>query len=121
MSPSNTFLSAIPLNQLYVWVLAPHLESKDANIEYYYDFSQSIAEYTKAFNELDVPWKWQPVTIKNYSRIINKIAAESAKDNKTHVVFNLCDGDEVNGTPGISVVKLLEEKGLLYTGSNEFF
>jgi D-alanine-D-alanine ligase len=121
MSPSNTFLSAIPLNQLYVWVLAPHLESKDANIEYYYDFSQSIAEYTKAFNELDVPWKWQPVTIKNYTRIINKIATESAKDNKTHVVFNLCDGDEVNGTPGISVVKLLEEKGLLYTGANEFF
>ncbi len=121
MSPSNTFLSAIPLNQLYVWVLAPHLESKDPNIDYYYDFSQSIAEYTKTFNELNVPWKWQPVTVKNYIKIINNIAAESAKDNKTHLVFNLCDGDEVNGTPGISVVKLLEEKGLLYTGANEFF
>jgi D-alanine-D-alanine ligase len=35
--------------------------------------------------------------------------------------LNLCDGDEVNGTPGISVVKLLEEKGLVYTGSDEFF
>ena len=121
MSPSNPFLSAIPLNQLFVWVLAPHLESKDANIDYYYDFSQSIAEYTKTFNELDVPWKWQPVTIKNYSRIINKIASESARDNKTHIVFNLCDGDEVNGTPGISVVKLMEEKGLIYTGSDEYF
>jgi len=121
MAPSNPFLSAIPLNQLFVWVLAPHLESKDSNIDYYYDFSQSIAEYTKTFNELDVPWKWQPVTIKNYSRIINKIAAESARDNKTHIVFNLCDGDEVNGTPGISVVKLLEEKGLIYTGSDEYF
>ena len=121
MSPSNPFLSAIPLNQLFVWVLAPHLESKDANIDYYYDFSQSIAEYTKTFNELDVPWKWQPVTIKNYTRIINKIASESARDNKTHIVFNLCDGDEVNGTPGISVVKLMEEKGLIYTGSDEYF
>lgn len=121
MSPSNPFLSAIPLNQLFVWVLAPHLESKDANIDYYYDFSQSIAEYTKTFNELDVPWKWQPVTIKNYTRIINKIAAESARDSKTHIVFNLCDGDEVNGTPGISVVKQLEEKGLIYTGSDEYF
>lgn len=121
MPPSNPFLSAIPLNQLFVWVLAPHLESKDSNIDYYYDFSQSIAEYTKTFNELDVPWKWQPVTVKNYSRIINKIAAESARDNKTHIVFNLCDGDEVNGTPGISVVKLLEEKGLIYTGSDEYF
>jgi len=121
MPPSNPFLSAIPLNQLFVWVLAPHLESKDSNIDYYYDFSQSIAEYTKTFNELDVPWKWQPVTIKNYSRVISKIAAENARDNKTHIVFNLCDGDEVNGTPGISVVRLLEEKGLIYTGSDEYF
>ena len=121
MSPANPFLSAFPLNQLYIWVLAPHLETNDTNIDYYYDFSQSIAEYTKAFNELDVSWKWQPVTINNYKKIIEGIAAKSAKDSKTHLVFNLCDGDEINGTPGISVVKLLEEKGLIYTGSDEFF
>jgi D-alanine-D-alanine ligase len=121
MSSSNPFLSAIPLNQLYVWVLAPQLETSDPNIDYYYDFSQSIAEYTKAFNELDVTWKWQPVTINNYKKIIESIATKSAKDSKTHLIFNLCDGDEVNGAPGISVIKLLEEKGLLYTGSDEYF
>lgn len=121
MAPSNSFLSAVPLNQLYVWVLAPHLETKDPNIDYYYDFSQSIAEYTKTFNELDVEWKWQPVTINNYASVIESIAKKNEKDNKIHLVFNLCDGDEVNGTPGISVVKLLEEKGLLYTGSDEYF
>ncbi len=121
MAPSNSFLSAVPLNQLYVWVLAPHLETKDPNIDYYYDFSQSIAEYTKTFNELDVEWKWQPVTINNYRTVIESIARKNEKDNKIHLIFNLCDGDEVNGTPGISVVKLLEEKGLLYTGSDEYF
>ncbi|HAO46730.1 MAG TPA: hypothetical protein DCQ97_07380, partial [Chitinophagaceae bacterium] len=87
----------------------------------YYDFSQSIAEYTKTFNELDVEWKWQPVTISNYASVIENIAKKNEKDNKLHLVFNLCDGDEVNGTPGISVVKLLEEKGLFYTGSDEYF
>lgn len=121
MPVANPFLSAIPLKQLYVWVLAPHLETNDPNIDYYYDFSQSIAEYTKTFNELDVNWKWQPVTIHNYGRIIDHIAAESAKDSKTHIVFNLCDGDEVNGTPGISVIRALEEKGLIYTGADEYF
>ncbi len=121
MAPSNPFLSAVPLNQLYVWVLAPLLESSDPNIDYYYDFSQSIAEYTKAFNELDVEWKWQPVTLKNYKKVIEGIVKKSEKDNKIHLVFNICDGDEVNGTPGISVVKLLEEKELLYTGSDEYF
>lgn len=121
MAPSNSFLSAVPLNQLYVWVLAPHLETSDPNIDYYYDFSQSIAEYSKTFNELDVEWKWQPVTIKNYASVIANIAKKNEKDNKIHLIFNLCDGDEVNGTPGISVVKLLEEKGLFYTGSDEYF
>ncbi len=121
MAPSNSFLSAVPLNQLYVWVLAPHLETKDPNIDYYYDFSQSIAEYTKTFNELDVEWKWQPVTINNYAAVIESIAKKNEEDNKIHLVFNLCDGDEVNGTPGISVVRFLEEKGLLYTGSDEYF
>jgi len=101
--------------------LAPLLETNDANIDYYYDFSQSIAEYEKTFNELGIEWKWQPVTIKNYPAIIETIAKEKEFGNKTPVVFNLCDGDEINGTPGISVVRLLEEKELLYTGANEYF
>ena len=107
MAPSNSFLSAVTLNQLYVWVLAPHLETKDPNIDYYYDFSQSIAEYEKTFNELAIEWKWQPVTIKDYELIIEQIAKERDFGSKTPVVFNLCDGDEINGTPCISLVKLL--------------
>ena len=81
MAPSNPFLSAVPLQQLYVWVLAPQLETNDPNIDYYYDFSQSIAEYTKAFNELDVEWKWQPVTLKSYKKVIESIVKKSDKDN----------------------------------------
>lgn len=121
MSPANPFISSVPLKQLYVWVLAPQLESEDPNIDYYYDFTQSIAEYTKTFNELGIDWKWQPVDMNSYARTIEHIAAENEKGGKIQVVFNLCDGDEVNGTPGISVVKLLEEKGLIYTGADEYF
>lgn len=121
MAPTNPFLSAVPLNQLYVWVLAPYVESSDVNINYYYDFSQSIAEYSRAFDELGVAWKWQPVTMKNYASVIKSITRENDRDNRTHIVFNICDGDEVNGAPGISVVRMLEEKGLLYTGADEFF
>lgn len=104
-----------------VWVLAPHLVTGDANIEYYYDFSQSIAEYEKTFAELGIEWKWQPVTLKDYRSVIRSIIKEKDAGNKTPVIFNLCDGDEVNGTPGISVIRFLEEKGLLYTGSDEYF
>ncbi len=114
-------LSSLSTQLIKVWVLAPHLVTSDANIEYYYDFTQSIAEYEKTFAELGIEWKWQPVTIKDYETIIETIAKEKEVGNKTPVVFNLCDGDEVNGTPGISVVRLLDEKGLLYTGADEYF
>jgi D-alanine-D-alanine ligase len=103
----------------FIYVLAPHLESTDDNISYYYDFSQSIAEYTRIFAELNFQWKWQPVTMNDYHQIIDDIRDHAKKE--TTVVLNLCDGDEVNGTPGISVVKKLEESGLLYTGADEYF
>lgn len=102
-----------------VWVLAPHLESEDPNIQYYYDFTQSIKEYTRVFSELQVEWKWQPVTMQNFRDIIATIPTLSS--GKTALVLNLCDGDEVNGTPGVSVIHELEKYGLIYTGSDAHF
>lgn len=102
-----------------IWVLAPHLESEDPNLKYYYDFSQSIAEYKKVFDELKAEWKWQPVTVNNYKEIIQSIA--QSKNGKTPLILNLCDGDEVNGTPGVSVIHELEKYGLIYTGSDAHF
>ena len=113
-----TRLHALPIK---VWVLAPQLVTTDANLDYYYDFTQSIAEYTRVFAELHLEWQWQPVTITNYPAVIDTILAEKNKGLVMPVVLNLCDGDEVNGTPGISVVQLLEKAGLLYTGSDEHF
>ncbi len=102
-----------------IWVLAPHLESEDPNLKYYYDFTQSIVEYTRVFEELKAEWKWQPVTINNYKEIITSIAATA--NGKTPLVLNLCDGDEVNGTPGVSIIHELEKHGLIYTGSDAHF
>jgi D-alanine-D-alanine ligase len=111
---------AIKLLKPYtVWVLAPHLESEDPNIQYYYDFSQSIKEYTSVFEQLKTEWKWQPVTMKDYKTVIASIA--ESKNGKTPLILNLCDGDEVNGTPGVSIIHELEKHGLIYTGSDAHF
>ncbi len=114
MNTSNNFL-----NPYFVWVLAPHLETNDPNLQYYYDFTQSINEYTKVFNALNAEWMWQPVILNNYKTIIQQIA-ESA-NGKTPLVLNLCDGDEINGAPGVSVIHELEKFGLIYTGSDVHF
>ncbi len=102
-----------------IWVLAPHLESDDPNIQHYYDFTQSIKEYTNVFEELKAEWKWQPVTMDNFKAIVASIA--ESQNGKTPLVLNLCDGDEVNGTPGVSVIYELEKQGLIYTGSDVHF
>ncbi|MEO6313781.1 MAG: hypothetical protein ABIU63_02895 [Chitinophagaceae bacterium] len=107
------------LQQRKVWVLAPHLHTGDANVDYYYDFTQSIQEYTKAFAELKTEWVWQPVTMHNYKDVIDMIEMDTPA--RPPVILNLCDGDEINGTPGISVLKYLHQKKMIYTGANEFF
>lgn len=121
MTKANPNLHQLPAEKFKVWVLAPSIESSDENIAYYYDFSQSIAEYTKCFGEMGIEWVWQPVTTLDYADIIADIVAEKEAGIYLPVVFNICDGDEVNNTPGISVVKLLQQTGLIFTGADEYF
>ena len=102
-----------------IWVLAPEIQTTDANLEYYYDFHQSIKEYKRVFKVLDLKWKWQFVTCGNYKDIIDSIFNNSIGIQP--VFFNICDGDDINGIPGISVVKYLKLKGLIYTGADDFF
>jgi len=110
---------ADPILKLKIWILFPYLETKDPNLQYYYDFSQSLEEYSKVFGELGADWSWQPVTMKNYKEVIASIKKKSGR--KIPLVLNLCDGDEVNGTPGVSVIEELEKNRLIYTGSDNHF
>lgn len=102
-----------------VWVLVPHLETADENLAWYYDFSQSRAEYRRAFAALGIPWRWQKVTLADHEAVIARIAKSAQRHDVT--VFNLCDGDEANGVPGLSVIHALERHGLRYTGADAPF
>jgi D-alanine-D-alanine ligase len=108
-----------PIDKLKIWVLYPHLQTDDPNLQYYYDFTQSLREYTAAFGELNADWIWQPVTTEDYKSVIASIKKKSGR--KIPLVLNLCDGDEVNGTPGVSVIHELEKHKLIYTGSNDYY
>ena len=103
----------------FVVVLAPHVHTADETIDYYYDFSQSIEEFTRAFALLHLSWHWQPVTMQNFKDLVDDFIAKYKA--KELLFFNLCDGDEINGVPGVSVIDYLEEKGLRYTGADRFF
>jgi D-alanine-D-alanine ligase len=102
-----------------VWVLAPHFETDDPNLAHYYDFTHSIQEYTRVFHELNIEWEWVPVTMAGFRKTIDKI--NKTQEIKRALVLNLCDGDEVNGTPGVSVIDELEKRKLIYTGADRHF
>ena len=55
-------------------------------------------------------------------RIIKKsLIYKKAIRRKIPLVLNLCDGDEINGTPGVSVIHELEKCKLVYTGSDAHY
>ena len=105
--------------ELFVWVLAPFVETNDVNLDYYYDYTQSIEEFTTAFKELNIRWKWQQVTNQNYKSVIDIIIASPNPENI--VVINLCDGDEINNAPGVNIIRYLKKSGLCFTGADEHF
>jgi D-alanine-D-alanine ligase len=103
------------LPKFLIWVLVPYLETDDPKLKHYYDFAQNKKEFKKAFEELDADWEWQPVTMQNFQEIIASIRKKSK--GKKPLVINLCDGDEINGAPGVSVIRELRKHKLIYTGS----
>jgi len=103
--------------QYKIWVFAPFFESDDADMQFYYDYTQSIAEYTKVFTELSCNWEWIDITMNNFKLVIDNLSQEPEKN----IIINLCDGDELAGVPGISVVHALEKSNLVYTGADAFF
>jgi D-alanine-D-alanine ligase len=113
--PSRTRATPRPM---LVWVLVPTVETDDPNLACYTDFSQSLDEFTRAFDLLAISWKWQPVTLATVDAVLEAIADDAETD---HLIFNLCDGDAVNGVPGLSVIHTLDRLGLPYTGADAAF
>lgn len=108
-----------PLDPPLVWVLAPYLDTSDPNLSCYSDYTQSYAEFERAFAALDIPWRWEPVTVESAEATVKAIMRDSA--GHTPVVFNLCDGDGLNGVPGVDVIHHLDRLGLYYTGADARF
>jgi D-alanine-D-alanine ligase len=71
------------------------------------------------FEALGLRWQWVPVTTGNIASVVGAYAdAHAARDG---VVLNLCDGNEIDDSPGLSVVRALEEAHVPFTGSASAF
>jgi D-alanine-D-alanine ligase len=98
-----------------VWALTPHLVRDGKLVGESYDNEQTKAEVAAAFHTLGLPWIWQPVVPASISEVVAQIARHREKNDA--VIFNFCDGDDINGYPGLSVLQALEASGIPFTGA----
>lgn len=103
----------------HVLVFVPFIEVAGELVSPHYDLPEYRAEIGGWMDALGLSWEWQPVIARQLPRILDK-AQELARNGEA-IVFNLCDGSESDGYPGIEVVEGLEARGIPYTGSNPAF
>ncbi|MEG5001222.1 hypothetical protein, partial [Microcoleus sp. B4-D4] len=109
----------VPSNKLFVWVFIPYCIKGQELISEDYDNPETRQELTDVFAELGLAWKWQPITLENMQAVVEEVAVSS--NEYIPVVLNYCDGSEIDGYPGTSVIKLLEQKGIIFTGADSNF
>jgi D-alanine-D-alanine ligase len=89
--------------------------SRDA-LGYDYDTAAYRREVMAWFGELGLLCAWTPVTPATLDTVLDRLVGRSC------LCFNLCDGNEaVDGYPGVSVVRALEQRGLPFTGAGSAF
>ncbi|MEG3870787.1 ATP-grasp domain-containing protein [Microcoleus sp. Z1_B5] len=110
----------VPSSKLFVWVFIPYRVTEQGIISEFYDHSAYRQELADVFAELGIAWKWQPIALENMHALVEEVAASSKE--YIPLVLNYCDGfEELDGYPGFSLVKLLEEKGIIFTGADANF
>lgn len=109
----------VPSSKLFVWAFIPYrIKGQELISEYNYPGYRQGLE--NVFAELGIAWKWQPITLENMHAVVEEVAASS--NEYIPVVLNYCDGfDEIDGYPGLSAIKLLEAKGIIFTGATSTF
>lgn len=80
------------------------------------EFKEEVAGWMK---ELGAEHVWVEVTPQTSAAEIERVRDEALR--RPVVVFNLCDGIEVDGYPGIQTVRALEASGLPFTGADTAF
>ncbi|SKB15520.1 conserved hypothetical protein [Planktothrix sp. PCC 11201] len=106
-------------NQLLIWVLTPSSKIQQEWMKSF-DTNTFLKEMKDVFSELGIDWKRHKVSLGNMEQIVEEIASYT-KD-YVPVVLNFCDGlDELDNCPGLSLIKLLETKGIIVIGADSEF
>ncbi|MBF0305035.1 MAG: hypothetical protein HQL41_05250 [Alphaproteobacteria bacterium] len=95
-------------------VFLPFAPAQERHESMDYQNDGVLADLANWFVGPKLDWDWVPVLASTLAARVAEVAAGT-------VVVNLCDGDDRNGYPGISVVRALEAAGVPYTGADPAF
>ncbi len=98
-----------------VHVFVPYAAAGEALISPYFETTEMRFDVAQWMQALGRQWQWVRVTARNIEAVVDDARRAGAS------VFNLCDGDDVNGYPGLSVVLALEAARLAFTGARRRF
>ena len=102
-----------------VFVFAPYRMMPAGPESITYGTPEFRAEVAGWMAALGAAHTWVEVTPETSPREIARVQDEAAR--RPVVVFNLCDGIEVDGYPGIKTVRALQASGLPFTGADAAF
>ena len=104
---------------LFVPVFIAHAEEDGQLVNPEYEDPWYRKEIDGWMRSLNCDWEWAAIAHSTLESEVQKVARLSRQ--RPAVVLNLCDGDDVNGYPGLSVVKALEAAGVPFTGARSRF
>ena len=102
-----------------VFVFVPYAEEHGALVSPYYETPEFREDVRGWFEAMEADWEWRIVTGANLEAEVARVAGIAAS--RTAIVLNLCDGDDLNGYPGLRVVRTLEAAGIAATGADARF
>jgi D-alanine-D-alanine ligase len=103
----------------YICAFIAHAEVDGQLISPEYSGPEVRAEIDGWMRALECPWEWVAISHSNLKSEVERVRELSRR--RPTVVLNLCDGDDVNGYPGLSVIKALEAAGVRFTGARSGF
>lgn len=102
-----------------VLVFIPYARENGELISPYYETAEFREDVCGWMQALGLDWEWVCVEPDTVGEAVAE-AARQARNNPI-VVLNFCDGDDINGYPGLRVVEALESAGVRYTGADAAF
>jgi D-alanine-D-alanine ligase len=105
--------------RLFVPVFIAHAEQDGRLVSPEYEDARVREEIDGWMRTLNCEWEWVAISNSTLQAAIEKVAHLSRQ--RRTVVLNLCDGDDINGYPGLSVVRALEAAHVPFTGARSRF